>query len=138
MEYYGDRSPVWAWFNEDHAYLERPLGMSFQVRLKGCPHFLVLHVKENQCSKKCLAVKSILILQESYKLKGSLCEQHLLHRLRPTRRAISESSTKPTLVTYTVSSQPTLNSVPEYATKVPFLNRIGPNNPCHNLCFFWS
>ena len=56
-EYYGDWSLVWEWFNEDHAYLECPLGMSFQVRLEGCPHFLVLHVKENQCSKKCFSHK---------------------------------------------------------------------------------
>ena len=49
---YGGGFSLWTWFNEDHAYLERPLGMGLEVGLEGCPHFLAF-LKENQCSKKC-------------------------------------------------------------------------------------
>ena len=50
VRYGGDWSPLWAWFDEDHAYLEHPLGVSLEVRLEGCPHFLAF-LKENKCSK---------------------------------------------------------------------------------------
>ena len=75
-------------FKEDHAYLECQLRGKVG-RLSALSS--LIQGKPMYRSKKSFNCKSIVILQESYKLKQSLCSQPFLYRLRLTRRAISES-----------------------------------------------